>query len=314
LDDLTAVYAVPGWLGLALITLLCVGLACGGHVIVHRTFRSVDFIEHNEVAGFIVAVVGVLYAVLLGFLTVVVWEHYAESDERAQSEVDAATDIWRFARLLPAPQADRIRGDIERYAVAVAGDEWPKMRRGESSAQVQALIIHLIADIAAIPLPDARASNLQSHLLDRVQVMADLRRHRINDNRSTVLPVIKLALIVGACTVLGFLYLFGLENFRVQLLMTAATATIIGILLALIVLLDYPFRGDVSVSPERWLELHATMVQEAGLHSTTSTGATPRGKVPGSAGRLGQIIKATPNSTTALAAPWTVVSRSPNRT
>jgi hypothetical protein len=36
----------------------------------------------------------------------------------------------------------------------------------------------------------------------------------------------------------------------------------IGVLLALIVLLDYPFRGDVSVSPEPWIELYATMTQD----------------------------------------------------
>jgi hypothetical protein len=266
---MTAVYAIPGWLGLVLITLLCVGLACGGHVLVHRSFRSVSFIEHNEVAGFVIAVVGILYAVLLGFLTVIVWEHYAQSEERAQAEVDAATDIWRFARLLPTPQAKRIRTDVERYAVAVASDEWPKMQRGESSSQAQQRIIELITDVAQIPLDGTQLSNLQSHLFDRVQVMADLRRHRINDNRSTVLPVIKFALMIGACLVIGFLYLFGLENFRVQLLMTAATAGMIGVLLALIVLLDYPFRGDVSVSPERWIELHATMTKEDALPSAT---------------------------------------------
>src|SRR5450755_881426 len=121
---MTVVYAIPGWLGLVLITLLCAGLACGGHVLVHRSFRSVNFLEHNEVAGFIIAVVGVLYAVLLGFLTVIVWEHYAQSDERAGAEVDAATDIWRFGNLLPPPLPRRIRHDVDAYAVTVAHDEW----------------------------------------------------------------------------------------------------------------------------------------------------------------------------------------------
>jgi hypothetical protein len=48
---MTVVYAIPGWLGLVLVTLLCAGLACGGHVLVHRSFRSVNFLENNEVAG-----------------------------------------------------------------------------------------------------------------------------------------------------------------------------------------------------------------------------------------------------------------------
>jgi hypothetical protein len=63
------------------------------------------------------------------------------------------------------------------------------------------------------------------------------------------MPVIKIGLGIGACIVVGFLYLFGLENFRVQLLTTAGVAAMIGVLMGLILLLDYPFRGDVSVSP-----------------------------------------------------------------
>lgn len=32
--------------------------------------------------------------------------------------------------------------------------------------------------------------------------------------------------------------------------------------MGLIVLLDYPFRGDVSVSPERWIALHEAIARE----------------------------------------------------
>lgn len=256
------VYAIPGWLSLILIIALCVAVSCGGHVLVRRSFAKTNFIEHNEVAGFIIAVVGVLYAVLLGFLTIAVWEHYSQSEERAQSEVDAATDVWRFGRLLAPPEAHRIRDDLDRYTLAVAQDEWPKMRNGGSSQEAQRLIVLLIDDIASIPVTGPQRSNLQNHLFDRVQVMADLRRTRVNDNHATVQPVMKLGLSIGAATVIGFLYLFGLENFRVQLFMTAATSAMIGILLGLILLLDYPFRGDVSVSPERWFVLHETITQE----------------------------------------------------
>jgi hypothetical protein len=65
-----------------------------------------------------------------------------------------------------------------------------------------------------------------------------------------------VALVVGAVTIIGFEYLFGLRNFVVQLLMTAATAAIIGLAFAVVIELDYPFRGDVSIAPERWVEFN----------------------------------------------------------
>jgi hypothetical protein len=257
-----SIYAIPGWAGLLLITLTCVIVACAGHVWVHRSFAKTDFLEHNEVAGFILAVVGVLYAVLLGFITVVVWEHFSQSQERAQAEVDAATDVWRFGELLPEREAARIRYDVARYAIVVGSDEWPKMSDGKASASAQKLILVLFTDVAQIPVTDAQRSNLQNQLFERVQVVADLRRHRINDVGSTVVPIIKLGLVLGAMVVVSFLYLFGLKNFRVQLVMTGAVAAMIGILFSFIVLLDYPFRGDVTVAPDRWFELHDAIAQE----------------------------------------------------
>jgi hypothetical protein len=59
---------------------------------------------------------------------------------------------------------------------------------------------------------------------------------RINRTHSGVPRVIWVALLLGAAIVIGFEYLFGLPNFRVQL--------------------DFPFRGDVSIASERWAALH----------------------------------------------------------
>lgn len=249
-------YALPDWLGLFLTIITCVAIACAGHVAVHRYFHHVDFIGHNEVAGFIVAVVGVMYAVLLAFLTVIVWEHFAQSEERAQAEVDAATDVWRYDHLLPVREAQEIRDDLGRYSAVIVNDEWPKMRSGGSSPEAQRLIVRLIDAAASAPANGAQQANLQNHLLDRVQTMADLRRHRISDSRSGIPLVLWIGLLIGAVTLIGFLYLFDVRNFTAQLLMTAATATMIGISFGLILELDYPFRGYVSVSPERWVALH----------------------------------------------------------
>ena len=63
LETLTTwVYTIPAWLGFVIIVAVSAALACGGHVLVRRSFPRTDFIEHNEVAGFIFAVVGVFFA------------------------------------------------------------------------------------------------------------------------------------------------------------------------------------------------------------------------------------------------------------
>jgi Protein of unknown function (DUF4239) len=263
----TLVYAIPAWLGFLLIVAVSAALACGGHVVVRRSFPRADFIEHNEVAGFIFAVVGVLFAVLLAFLTVIVWENFAQAEQRAQSEVDAATDVWRLSRHLPSPDAGRLRADLGRYTEAVIAQEWPEMRQGRSSAQTQRLMVALIDDVAGMNASNLHQATLETAVLERVQRMADFRRRRIYDNQSGIPALLWLGLLVGVCTVIAFVYLFGMKDFRVQLLMTAATGIIIGVSFGLILELDYPFRGGVSITPERWIILRDIIAHEQGCRS-----------------------------------------------
>jgi hypothetical protein len=258
----TLIYAIPAWLGFVLIVAVSATLACGGHVLVRRSFPSTDFIEHNEVAGFIFAVVGVFFAVLLAFLTVIVWENFAQAEQRAQSEVDAATDVWRLSRHLRPPDARPLRADLRRYTESVIAEEWPDMRQGRSSARTQRLMVALIDDAAGMDASNLHQATLQNAVLERVQRMADLRRRRIYDNQSGIPPLLWLGLLVGVCTVIAFVYFFGMKDFRVQLLMTAATAIIIGVSFALILELDYPFRGGVSITPERWIILRDIIASE----------------------------------------------------
>jgi hypothetical protein len=249
-------FLAPAWALILMITLGVIVIACGGHVLVHRHFARINFIEHNEVAGFVVAIVGVLYAVLVGFVTIVVWEHYAAASDRAILEVNAATDIWRLANYTGDADRNRLTNDLDVYVLSVIREEWPAMAEGHGSKHSELLVTRLLRDAVEMPATTIAAGNVQNRLLDRVQAVADLRRRRLSDDVAGVPPVLWAALIAGAAAVIGFLYLFGLKNFRVQLLMTAATATVIGLSFSVVIALNYPFRAYTAITPDRWIALH----------------------------------------------------------
>ncbi|HMD03394.1 MAG TPA: hypothetical protein VKG44_10575, partial [Candidatus Baltobacteraceae bacterium] len=71
--------AIPAPIFLALSLVATVSLVCTGQWCVHRAFQRQDFVRHNEVAGVIFPVVGSMYAVVLGFMTVVAWQHYSDA-------------------------------------------------------------------------------------------------------------------------------------------------------------------------------------------------------------------------------------------
>jgi uncharacterized membrane protein len=65
-----------------------------GLILVQRLVTSVQRQEHNEVAGFIYAVLGVVYAVLLALVVIAGWEDHELARETTEREANALSDIF----------------------------------------------------------------------------------------------------------------------------------------------------------------------------------------------------------------------------
>jgi hypothetical protein len=249
---MTALYALSPWTLLGVTAVVAVVLTCAGRVVVRRRFPRWDFVQHNEVAGFIVAVVGTLFAVTLAFVTAIVWQEYDRSASRAAVEASAATDVWHLALGLPEPLATRTRSRIVEYAHAMVEREWPAMRRGEASESGERILTEALSDVARFHPRDTGEANVQAAVLHGLETMHDARRDRLFDNAAGVSPFQWGILLVGALVVIGFCYLFGMANEGVMLIMLSLLAILIASTMVLIFELDYPFRGDLAITPQAW--------------------------------------------------------------
>lgn len=235
---------------------LAVGLlaAGGGQVYVHRRFRSQDFVQHNEVAGFIVAVVGALYAVLLGFFTVVIWQHFAQVRQLVVLESATAADTWHTAMGLPSPVRSRLRNDVLNYAEDMIKNEWPKMRRGEFDPKADHIIMDAMSVVGGLMPANMREGNAQAATMHQLITLHDERQRRIDSNYSGVSWFEWLVLLIGAACVVCFCWLFGVRNERVHILMTSIVVIMIVSTLVLLFELQCPFRSKIGIGPGAWKE------------------------------------------------------------
>ena len=86
--------------------------------------------EHNDVAGFLYAVVGIVYAVLLALLVIAVWERYQKANETVESEANGVAEVAWLAHRLPEPERHVLQEDARAYAQEVVDEEWPLMEQG----------------------------------------------------------------------------------------------------------------------------------------------------------------------------------------
>jgi hypothetical protein len=95
------------------------------------------------VAGFIYAVIGVVYAVLLGFATVTVWERYDRAQASVEQEANDLADLYRDAQTFPSDIRAELESRIRDYVQLAVEKEWPAMAERKFSPEVWDAYIQL---------------------------------------------------------------------------------------------------------------------------------------------------------------------------
>ncbi len=240
----TAVYGVLTVCAVALV-------AVAGLEAVRRLVPAQLRQEHNDVAGFIYAVVGVIYAVLLALVVIAVWEEHEQAKATAREEANELADVFWLAHSLPEPLGPRIQELARSYAAVVAEEEWELMARGEgSSPEAWALMDEMRLGVQGIEVRTPAEQVLFEHGLERIDALADARRERMVEAEEGIPAVLWAVLVLGGIVTVGFTYLFGLENTWSHRLMVAAVAGLIGLVLSTIGTLEYPFSGGTRIGPE----------------------------------------------------------------
>lgn len=217
-----------------------------GYVVGKLAPRDVR-IEHNDLAGFILAVIGVIYAVLLAFITFGVWERFAQAEARSYEEAAALTQLYRDASSFP--QSDRLRSTLHEYVTNIIYREWPKMSRGGESARADAQLEGLDRMIRLLPVASRGQQDVHNQMLGAVSVALSDRDARLSEDATGINTIMWVVLVAGAAVTVGFTCLFGFRRDAMQHVMIGALAFLIGLVLFLALALNYPYRGSITVEP-----------------------------------------------------------------
>lgn len=225
-------------------------LAVYGAIHVRKRVPLEVQIEQNDVAGFFLAVLGLVYGVLLAFAVIAVWEDMDEARDVTDREANAIGDLYRLADGLPDEQRRIIQEQAISYASLVISEEWPMMRHGRESENAFRQMDALWASVIVYQPNGAREEAIYDKLLEQVSEINDERRQRLVASREGIPRLVWGVLIGGGVVTVLFTYFFGLKNRRALLAMTALYVASIGFVLFLIAAMDFPFSGTVHVTPE----------------------------------------------------------------
>jgi hypothetical protein len=242
----------PLWVAAAILVGVPTGLAVVGPFIVRRYVALEKLTTNNEIAGFKFATVGVLYAVLLAFAIILVWQKFSDAEATVAQEAGAAETIYRLSLGVgDVPRKEKLRGALTAYLAVAVADDWPAMDRGlaEGSPSVRQALDELYATLLVPPLPQGGDATLLPEILHQLDLITKARRARLVAAEGTVPGVVWVVLFGGATLTVAFTFFFGTRSLPAQTLMTALLSLLIFFELLTIVMIDRPFSGAVKVEP-----------------------------------------------------------------
>jgi hypothetical protein len=230
-------------------------LALLGFELVHRLVPAVSRQRSNDVAGFIYAALGVIYAVLLALVVIAVWEEYQAADETVEQEANATAEIFWLGNRLPEPEGTHVQELARSYAEEVVHKEWPLLQKGQKPSLEQeggvpsgwTIIDDIRASLQDFEPQTKADEQLYAEGLDQIENLNNARRMRLVAAEEGVPGVLWSVLIFGGMAAVGFTYLFGLESTWAHRLMVVTLAAVIGLVLFTVSALGHPFEGGARI-------------------------------------------------------------------
>jgi hypothetical protein len=211
------------------------------------------------VVGVIYQVVGTIYAVLLAFTLLGVWQNFSKAELSVQTEAFALLDLVQILESSASTELTHIREAALNYLQLVVLHEWPTLKNitknvvtvHEISRGSSVRITHLVQDVEP---STAREVAIFSQSLTLLSAWLDARRVRILIGKGNTAKALWPLLLTGAFFLFSFHGLFLASTMGLWILLLLGMSAVVGLSFYLIFSLDCPYNGKLSVdtSPFDW--------------------------------------------------------------
>jgi hypothetical protein len=224
-------------------------LFAGAGVVVCRLLMQGKVREgHNDVIAPMFVTAGVIYAVLLGFLVVVVWESFDAAKANMQDEATTLTTLYRLTAGMrhPDERAD-MRAAIRQYTHDVIDHEWTSLAAtGQPSPLTRKSMGAIYQKFSHMPLEES-GSQVNGAFLRALSNIIDDRNRRVVQATEALPAILWVGLAIGGAIVVGMTFVLYMEAIWPHVLMSCVLAALIGTLLFVTMVLDRPFSGPLAL-------------------------------------------------------------------
>jgi hypothetical protein len=255
------VYDIPGVVFAGLVMLSFVTFAVVGQRLSRRWIKRIagNDGKYNELVGTTLATVGVFFGITLGLISVGAWQNYSDININVNQEVSAVNVLYRSVSLYPEGYNQELKTNLKDYVDYVIKEEWPAQRRGVVPKNGTDKVTMIQKNLYAYEPTSESMKSVHAETISSFNEMIKLRRSRLQSVSTGLPATLWLVIIFGSILNLIIPFFLVYDRQIVQDLMIVLIAATIGLLVFLMAAMDYPFRGEFSISTESFQLLYDRM-------------------------------------------------------
>jgi hypothetical protein len=202
----------------------------------------------NETVGGFLQYFGVIYGLLLGLLAVATYQNFSDVEKTVGNEASSLAALYRDVSGYPEPKRSELEALLRDYTRYVIEEAWPLQRKGIVPAGALKKAAALQASLVGFEPQTKSQEALHGATLNQFNTFYEYRRARLYSVTSGIPAVMWYTVAIGAFINILLILLFDLR-LGIHLLLGGILSFFLATLISLVVLMDHPFRGEMSVSP-----------------------------------------------------------------
>jgi hypothetical protein len=227
-------------------------ISLGGAMLLRQRFdRWLGLSENtNELVGHFLSFTGAFYGIMLGLVAVGAWETFNDANRAVDKEAASLAALYHDVMQLPSPSDGRGQVLLREYTLQVLTSEWPQQQQGIVPTSAEQPLKALGIELGLTPTGYSNAPILLAEAIGQYNDLLEARRARLQTIGQALPSSLWIVILLGAAINVAMTWLLFIDNKRLDLTVNILMALTLGSVLAFVIAMDNPYRGELSVQSD----------------------------------------------------------------
>jgi hypothetical protein len=206
--------------------------------------------EQNDIVSMYLSLCGAFFGITIGLIAVGTYDNFNNVKEIVTNESSSLAALYRDASMLEQPNKIELKGTLRLYTEYVVNEAWPLQRKGKVPKNGTIIIDTFQNQFIRYNPVSEKDKIIYGTMISQFNDLIQKRRLRLNSVDTCLSPTIYFVLFICSLVTIIFTWFIYMENKKLEYSVHILTAVLLGSLIFMIIVMDNPFRGQYSVSPE----------------------------------------------------------------